>query len=48
MEVVQLAGRKSETKQEEEFTQEIRALALIGSLAGTYILTKSVQASVIV
>ncbi|KGE17583.1 restriction endonuclease [Paenibacillus wynnii] len=43
-----MARRKSKAKQEEEFIQGVMGLAAFGSLAGTYMLTKSIQASVIV
>ncbi|MRN56819.1 restriction endonuclease [Paenibacillus monticola] len=43
-----MARRKSKAKQEEEFIQGVMSLAAIGSLALTYTLTKSFQASIIV
>lgn len=43
-----MARRKSEAKQEEEFIQGVMGLTGFGSLGGTYLLTKSIQISLIV
>jgi len=43
-----MARRKSKAKLEEEFINGVMGLALLGSLGGTYTLTKSIQASIIV
>lgn len=42
-----MARKKSKAKQEEEFIQGVMGLAALGSLGVTYILTKSLQASII-
>lgn len=43
-----MARRKSKAKQQEEFIQGLLGLVILGSIFGTYALTKSFQATIIV